>query len=191
MTDPPAEHEQEHEQGHEHLVVMGVAGCGKSTVAAELARRLGAVLVEGDDLHPPSNVARMSAGVPLTDAQRLPWLTAVRDRIAAVDAAGGDAVVACSALARAYRDVLRGAPGRVRFVHLTGPAELVAARLAARAGHFMPPALLPSQLAVLEPLGPDEDGVNVEVTGTPAEVAAEALRRLGRTAPASPRGDLR
>lgn len=185
MTDPPAERE------HEHLVVMGVAGCGKSTVAAELAGRLGAVLVEGDDLHPPSNVARMSAGVPLTDAERLPWLTAIRDRIGDVDAAGQDAVVACSALARAYRDVLRGAPGRVRFVHLTGPAELVAVRLAARAGHFMPPALLPSQLAVLEPLGSDEDGVTVEVTGTPAEVAAEALRRLGRTVPAAPEGDLR
>lgn len=183
MTDPRAE--------HEHLVVMGVAGCGKSTVAAELAQRLGAVLVDGDDLHPASNVARMSAGVPLTDAERMPWLATVRDRIGAVDAAGRDAVVACSALARAYRDVLRGAPGRVRFVHLTGPPDVLAARLAARSGHFMPPSLLPSQLALLEPLGPDEDGVTVEVTAAPAEVAAEALRRLRRTVPAAPEGDLR
>lgn len=183
MAEPSAE--------HEHLVVMGVAGCGKSTVAAELAQRLDAVLVEGDDLHPASSVARMSAGVPLTDAERLPWLEAVRDRIGAVDADGRDAVVACSALARAYRDVLRAAPGRVRFVHLAGPADVVAARLAARAGHFLPPALLPSQLATLEPLGPDEDGVTVQVTATPAEVATEALRRLGRTVPVAPEGDLR
>lgn len=159
------------------LVVMGVAGCGKSTVAGLLADRLGWPLGEADDWHPAANVAAMTAGTPLTDADRAPWLHAVRDWI---DAQGGDCVLTCSALRRSYRDVLRGAGSRVRFVHLDGSREELAARLAARTGHFMPPSLLDSQLAVLEPLEADEDGVVVGISGTPAEVADRAVEAVAR-----------
>ena len=163
----------------EHLVVMGVSGTGKSTTAALLAERLGRPMIEGDDLHPAANVAAMHAGRALTDADRAPWLRAIRD---AMTAAGGSTVVTCSALRRAYRDVLRTAEGRVRFVHLVVPADELARRLAARRGHFMPATLLASQLATLEPLGPDEDGVNVPVHGTPDQVVDEALRLLNVSA---------
>lgn len=154
---------------------MGVSGTGKSTTAAILAQRLGRPMIEGDDLHPAANVAAMHAGRALTDADRAPWLLAIRD---AMTAAGGSTVVTCSALRRSYRDVLRTAEGRVRFVHLVVPADELARRLAVRQGHFMPATLLASQLATLEPLGPDEDGVNVPVHGTPDQVADEALRLL-------------
>jgi gluconokinase len=160
------------------LVVMGVAGCGKSTVAELLADRLGWPLGEADDWHPAANVAAMTAGTALTDADRAPWLLAVRDWI---DAQDGDCVLTCSALRRSYRDVLRTAAARVRFVHLAGSREQLAERLAARTGHFMPPALLDSQLATLEPLGADEDGVVVPVDGTPVEVADRAARQLSET----------
>ncbi|WP_456845744.1 gluconokinase [Cellulomonas sp. P5_C6] len=159
----------------EHLVVMGVSGTGKSTTAALLAQRLGRPMIEGDDLHPAANVEAMRAGRALTDADRLPWLQAVRD---AMTEAGGPAVVTCSALRRSYRDILRTAEGGVRFVHLVVPADELARRLATRTGHFMPATLLASQLATLEPLGPDEDGVDVPVVGTPDETADEALRLL-------------
>ena len=159
----------------EHLVVMGVSGTGKSTTAALLAARLGWPMIEGDDLHPAANVEAMRAGRALTDADRGPWLRAIRD---AMTAAGGSTVVTCSSLRRSYRDVLRTAQGRVRFVHLVVPADELARRLAVRAGHFMPATLLASQLATLEPLGPDEDGVNVPVHGTPDQVVDEALRLL-------------
>ncbi|ROS26099.1 gluconokinase [Cellulomonas sp. PhB150] len=156
----------------EHVVVMGVSGTGKTTVGRLIAERLGATFIEGDDLHPAANVESMRAGIPLTDAQRAPWLALIRD---AMDAAGGDTVVACSALRRAYRDVLRGAHGRVRFVHLVVPPDELTRRLEARAGHFMPATLLASQLATLEDLEPDEDGVDVLVAGTPEAVTDEAL----------------
>ncbi|MEZ0446562.1 gluconokinase [Cellulomonas sp. ICMP 17802] len=159
----------------EHLVVMGVSGTGKSTTAALLAERLGRPLIEGDDLHPRANVEAMRAGRALTDDDRAPWLRAIRD---AMNAAGGSTVVTCSALRRSYRDVLRTAEGRVRFVHLVVPDDELTRRLAVREGHFMPPTLLASQLATLEPLGPDEDGVVVPVVGTPDQVADEALRLL-------------
>ncbi len=159
----------------EHLVVMGVSGTGKSTTAALLAARLGWPMIEGDDLHPAANVEAMRAGRALTDADRGPWLRAIRD---AMTAAGGSTVVTCSSLRRSYRDVLRTAQGRVRFVHLVVPADELARRLAVRAGHFMPATLLASQLATLEPLGPDEDGVDVPVVGTPEQTADEALRLL-------------
>ena len=158
---------------------MGVSGTGKSTTAALLAERLGRPMIEGDDLHPAANVAAMHAGRALTDADRAPWLRAIRD---AMTAAGGPTVVTCSALRRAYRDVLRTAEGRVRFVHLVVPADELARRLAVRRGHFMPATLLTSQLATLEPLGPDEDGVNVPVHGTPDQVVDEALRLLNLSA---------
>ncbi len=160
------------------VVVMGVAGSGKSTVAALLAQRLGAAFADGDDFHPPANVAAMAAGRPLTDDDRWPWLAAVRDWIAAQHAAGRAVVVPCSALRRTYRDMLREA-GPVRFVHLTGSAELLAERIGARTGHFMGPAMLAGQLATLEPLGPDEPGVVVDVAAEPARIVAAALDYLG------------
>jgi gluconokinase len=170
-TPPPAE--------PTHLVVMGVSGTGKTTVGRLLADALGWVFAEGDDFHPPANVARMQAGVPLDDEARLPWLRAIRDWTAEQDAAGRSTVVTCSALRVAYRDVLREAPGRTRFVHLVGDATLVGSRMSLRTDHFMPPSLLPSQLATLEPLGPGEDGLVVPVDGPPAQIADTALRALG------------
>nr|WP_197683514.1 gluconokinase [Jiangella alkaliphila] len=161
-----------------HLVVMGVSGSGKTTVATRLADRLGRPFAEADDMHPPANVAKMSAGTPLTDADRRPWLATVRDWLTGQAEQGRGAVVTCSALRRVYRDVLREAAGGVTFVHLDGDPELLAERMAARKGHFMPSSLLRSQLDTLEPLEPDEDGVRVPIDGTPDEIVAEALRRL-------------
>jgi len=162
------------------IVVMGVAGCGKSTVGGLLAARLGLQFVDADDLHPPSNVAKMSAGTPLTDDDRLPWLARVAEVLRGGDD-GAPTVVACSALRRSYRDALRdGAGGDVAFVHLHGASDLLARRIAARADHFMPPALLHSQLATLEPLGADETGVVVDVD-RPAHRAVDVVEGwLGR-----------
>lgn len=162
----------------EHLVVMGVSGSGKSTLARLLAARLDRPFAEGDDFHPASNIAAMAAGRSLTDADRAPWLAALVRWVDEQDAAGSDSVLTCSALRRRYRDVLRGAAGRVRFVHLVLDPGTLAERMAARTGHFMPPTLLGSQLATLEPLGPDEDGVQVEVAGEPHEVVDAVLRAL-------------
>lgn len=167
----------------EHLVVMGVSGTGKSTAALLLAERLGRPMVEGDDLHPAANVEAMRAGRALTDADRGPWLRAIRD---AMSAAGGPTVVTCSSLRRSYRDLLRTAHGRVRFVHLVVPPEELQRRLAVRTGHFMPATLLASQLATLEPLGPDEDGVDVPVAGPPDAIVDEALRLLRTSTGRSP-----
>lgn len=166
----------------QHLVVMGVSGSGKSTVAGILARRLGWSSAEGDDFHPAANVAKMAAGIPLTDDDRGPWLLAVAAWIREQDEAGRSSVVTCSALRRAYRDSLAAAAGRVRFVHLAGDPSVIAERMSRRAGHFMPPALLPSQLAALEPLAPDEDGVTVAVAADPEAVADGALRALALVA---------
>ncbi|WP_199431728.1 gluconokinase [Qaidamihabitans albus] len=169
------------------LVVMGVSGAGKSTAARLLARRLGWTMAEADEFHPEANIAKMTAGTPLTDADRLPWLSAIRDWIDERGAAGRSVVVTCSALKRSYRDVLRQAhAARVRFVFLHGSAQTVRLRLAERSGHFMPPSLLASQFGDLEPLGPDEDGVTVDVGDPPDEVVTRALRRLGLDAGASP-----
>ncbi|NGQ92471.1 gluconokinase [Rhodobacter sp. HX-7-19] len=135
------------------MVIMGVSGCGKSTVGAALAARLGLAYRDGDDLHPAANVAKMRAGQPLGDADRWPWL----DRVAAVLKDEAPVIIGCSALRRAYRDRIRsGAGGPVRFVHLSGQRDLIAARMATRAGHYMPLSLLDSQFATLEPPGPDE-----------------------------------
>lgn len=158
------------------LVVMGVAACGKTTVAEALAERLGWPVADADDFHPASNVAKMRAGTPLTDEDRMPWLATIRDWLTAAD---GDVVVTCSALRRRYRDVLRGAESSVRFVHLHGSKELLADRMVARQGHFMPAALLTSQLATLEPLEPDEGGVVVDIDADPDQIVEEALRGLG------------
>ena len=150
------------------LVVMGVSGSGKSTLARALAAQLGWPWIDGDDLHPAANLAKMSAGQPLGDEDRWPWLQRVRAWIDAREAAGEDGVVACSALKRRYRAVLDqdGADRAVRFIHLTGPRAELQARLQGRAGHFMPAALLDSQLADLEPLGPDEAGITVQLDPT-------------------------
>jgi gluconokinase len=161
------------------LVVMGVSGVGKTSVAAELVARTGWAFAEGDDFHPEANRRKMAAGHPLDDDDRWPWLRVVADWIGEREAAGEDAVVTCSALKRSYRDLLRDGHPTVRFVHLLAPRELLAERLGARKGHYMPPSLLESQLAALEDLQPDEPGVGVETTGDPAAVAERALASLG------------
>ncbi len=165
-----------------HVVVMGVAGSGKTTLALELRRRLGWPYAEADEFHPRANIDKMSAGTPLTDEDRRPWLAAIRDWLTEQARAGRSTIVTCSALRLAYRDVLRSAEGRVVFVHLTADAGLLAERMAHRSGHFMPPALLPSQLATLEPLVAGEDGIAIEVDVAPAEVAERAIGVLGLAA---------
>lgn len=135
------------------IVIMGVSGCGKSSVGAALGHSLGIPYRDGDDLHPAANVEKMRAGIPLTDADRWPWLA----RVAQVLHDEAPVIVGCSALRRTYRDRIRaGAGGAVRFVHLTGSRDIIAARMAARTGHYMPTALLDSQFATLEPPAPDE-----------------------------------
>ncbi|HXV92306.1 MAG TPA: gluconokinase [Pseudonocardia sp.] len=173
MTDSPQP------PGPPTLVVMGVSGVGKTSVATEIAARTGWVLAEGDDLHPEANRVKMASGRPLDDEDRWPWLRRVAEWIGAQEAAGHGAVVTCSALKRAYRDLLRDGHPSVRFVHLVAPPDVLEERVTGRRGHYMPPSLLPSQLAALEPLGADEPGVGVETTGDPAAVAGRALRALG------------
>ncbi len=148
------------------IVVMGVSGVGKTTVGVELARRLGIDFIDADDLHSAENVAKMSAGIPLVDDDRWPWL----DRVGAVLAADPRSVVACSALRRVYRDRLRATAPATLFVHLAAAPERVAAQAEAREDHFMPPALLRSQIATLEPLGDDERGITVVVNADPDEL---------------------
>ena len=159
------------------LVVMGVAGSGKSTLAALLAERLGWPLQEGDVLHPQANVDKMAAGQPLNDADRDPWLRLVAAWIDTRIAAGAPGIVTCSALKRAYRDVLRR--DGVRFVHLTGERYLLAQRMQERSGHFMPASLLDSQLATLEAPGADEDAITVDIALAPDAQAAAVLAWLG------------
>ncbi|WP_297726560.1 gluconokinase [Mycobacterium sp.] len=141
------------------VVVMGVSGSGKSTVGAALARRLAVPFVDADTLHPPANIVKMAAGEPLDDDDRYPWLERVGDWLAGHRHGG---VVSCSALKRKYRDHLRAHCPGVEFLHLSGSPELIGRRLAARSGHFMPAALLRSQLDALEPLGVDEAGVTAD-----------------------------
>lgn len=164
-----------------HVVVMGVAGSGKSTIATALGHRLGAEAIEGDDHHPPSNVAKMAAGIPLTDADRAPWLRALAALMAERHTASISTVLACSALRRAYRDILRaGLPGGSVFcVHLAGDEATLRERMRGRE-HFMPAGLLDSQLATLEPLGADESGVIVDVESAPAAVTEAAVEAVGR-----------
>ena len=163
----------------QHVVVMGVSGCGKTTVGERLADALGWPFAEGDRYHPQANIDKMSAGIPLQDADRWPWLRALAELIGDHERAGQNSVLSCSALKRAYRDELRGGAPRVRFVHLHGDQAVLAARLAARTGHFFPPGLLNSQFAALEPLGPDEDGFVVDVALDPDAQVAASLRGLG------------
>ncbi|GHF21746.1 gluconokinase [Streptomyces griseoluteus] len=158
------------------VVVMGVAGTGKTTIGPLLAARLGVPYAEGDDFHPQANIDKMSAGTPLEDADRWPWLDAIGRW--AHGRAGLGGVVSSSALKRSYRDRLRAEAPGVVFVHLTGSRELIESRMSQRQGHFMPTALLDSQFATLQPLQADEAGVAVDVSGSPEEIterAAEAL----------------
>ncbi|CAL9581270.1 gluconokinase [Streptomyces sp. enrichment culture] len=158
------------------VVVMGVSGTGKTTVGNLLADRLGVPYAEADDFHPRANIEKMSAGIPLTDDDRWPWLDAIGDWARGRAGLGG--VVSCSALKRAYRDRLRDAAPGLVFLHLTGDRALVAERLAQRKGHFMPTGLLDSQFATLQPLEPDEAGAAVDVTPAPAEITERALAAL-------------
>ena len=159
------------------VVVMGVSGTGKSTVAGLLAGRLNWDLEEGDDLHPAENVAKMAAGIPLTDDDRWPWLDTVASWIREHELAGRPGVITCSALKRAYRDRLRGP--HVVFVHLVGSAELVGNRLTKRVDHYMPPTLLQSQMDTLETPDPDERVLTVDIGRKPAAEADEIVERLG------------
>ncbi|WP_169164284.1 gluconokinase [Cellulomonas taurus] len=163
----------------QHLVVMGVAGSGKTTVAQILADRLDRPYAEADEFHPQANIDKMSAGTPLTDDDRWPWLQAIRDWLTEQTRAGRSAIVTCSALKTAYRDVLREAEGRVTFVHLDGTIDQIGERMSGRSGHFMPPSLLPSQFETLQRLGDDEDGVVVQVGASPQSVVDNALSELG------------
>jgi carbohydrate kinase (thermoresistant glucokinase family) len=158
------------------LVVMGVSGCGKSTVAALLAGRLGWPFAEGDDFHPPANVAKMHSGHPLDDEDRRPWLAELARWIDERLAEGSGGVVTCSALKRRYRDVLRREG--VVFVYLHGTHDQIARRMAARHGHFMPVALLDSQFADLEEPGADENAIRVDIGDTPSQIADRILHRL-------------
>lgn len=159
-------------------VVMGVSGCGKSEVGMRLAQTLGARFIEGDRFHPMENVAKMSAGVPLSDADRQGWLQALRAEIEHAWDAGEQVVLACSALKRAYRDFLRGDSDAVRFVHLHGERGLIAQRMAARAGHFMPQSLLDSQLRDLEPLQRDEGGMTLDLRQSPSMLVEHVVASL-------------
>ena len=156
------------------VVVMGVSGCGKSTVGAQLAHALHAEFLEGDLLHPPRNIELMAAGVALTDADRHDWLLALAARLKAAADAKVALVVSCSALKRSYRDLLRGASSELAFVHLHGDAAELNARMAARVGHYMPASLLASQLATLEAPGADEHALTIDAA-LPAPQAAEQV----------------
>jgi gluconokinase len=157
------------------VVIMGVAGCGKSTIAEFLAARWGFDALEGDVLHPSANAAKMAAGIPLDDADRAPWLGAIAKH--ARNRRGG-LVISCSALARRYRDTLRMGAPLALFIHLDGPPELMEARVAARTGHFMPSSLVASQFAVLERLEHDERGLTIDAGLDPCTVAELVERHL-------------
>ena len=160
------------------LVVMGVSGSGKSTIADRLAARLDWRFEDGDGFHPPGNVAKMSAGQPLTDDDRRPWLQAIADEIDRVSRQGERLVVACSALKRSYRDILSHGRKDVRFVFLNGSYELIASRLAARKGHFMPPGLLASQFKTLEPPDTSEHPVTVSIDAPVETIVDDIIHQL-------------
>lgn len=163
-------------------IVMGVSGSGKTTVAKKLAASLHCPFVEGDDLHPPSNVEKMRGGTPLTDADRLPWLAKIAEVIEGWRRRRESGVVTCSALKRSYRDILTGGHRDVTIVYLRGSQKLIHDRMAARKGHFMPTTLLDNQFATLEEPGSDEHAITVDIAGTPAEIAAEVERKLSSRA---------
>ena len=160
------------------VVMMGVSGSGKTTIAEGVAKREGWPMVEGDAFHPPANVAKMASGTPLTDEDRWPWLRAIAREVDALRGRGQSAVVTSSALKRAYRDILIGDRPDVRLVYLKGSKDLIGRRMAERKGHFMPPALLDSQFATLEEPGEDEHPIVVSIEPPPAVVIDEVVRKL-------------
>jgi gluconokinase len=160
------------------VVVMGVSGVGKTTVAKGLSTVLGWTYAEGDAFHSEANVEKMAAGTPLTDDDRWPWLRSIGEWMSEEIAAGRSAVVTCSALRRVYRDLLRESRPEVVFCHLAAAPEVIGERMERRADHYMPASLLPSQLATLEPLESDEPGVEVSVEGEASQVIARALTAL-------------
>lgn len=166
-----------------HLIVTGVSGSGKTTIARALAKERGVEMIEGDEYHPPQNVAKMAAGIPLTDEDRRPWLETLAGLLADRHARGMGAVLSCSALRRAYRDVLREAvPGDETFIiQLDADRDTLRSRMESRIGHYMPPDLLESQLATLEPLEADEPGVILDATQLPDVVAAQAVMAIRST----------
>lgn len=161
------------------IIVMGVSGAGKSTIAEALAQRLGFAMRDGDGFHPAANVAKMASGVPLTDADRWPWLKAIADAIDAMAASGTPVIIACSALKRAYREVLVHGRSDVVIVYLKGSRQIIAERLARRLDHFMPPALLDSQFAALEEPGPDEPAIAVDIRGSIEAIVDDIVLKLG------------
>ena len=162
------------------IVVMGVSGSGKTSAARELTRQLGWEYIEGDDLHPEANVAKMASGIPLDDEDRWPWLRRIAEVIGEHEATGTSVVITCSALKRSYRDLLRDGHPSVWFAHMQVSQQVLADRLAQRKGHYMPPSLLDSQLATLQPLADDEPGEVVDGDGPLQETITELLADLER-----------
>jgi gluconokinase len=160
------------------VVVMGVAGSGKTTVASLLASDLKCQFQEGDDLHPAENIEKMHSGMPLTDADRLPWLHKIAQELDGWRMRGESGVLTCSALKRSYRDIVIGDRSDVTLVYLKGSHDLIRQRMAARCGHFMPVGLLDSQFASLREPTPDEHAITVNTSDTPAEIAAEIMSQL-------------
>ncbi len=164
-----------------HLVVMGVAGSGKSTLAAALSKQLGWACAEADEFHPQANIAKMSQGIPLQDEDRWPWLRQIRDWMSRQAQAGCSTVLTCSALKKSYRQLLAEAEGRVLFLHLDGGADLISQRMQGREGHFMPPTLLPSQIATLEALSQEEldaGSLRLDISRSPEELVAAVVQAL-------------
>ncbi len=158
-----------------HVIVMGVSGCGKTTIAQGIGERMELPFAEADRFHPPANIEKMEAGTPLEDADRWPWLRDLSAWMAAQAREGQSTVMACSALRRSYRDLLRAGPPSLHFVHLQGPLEVIRDRMSSRSGHFMPVSLLQSQFDTLEPLGEDEDGVVLDLRRPPEELIDTAV----------------
>jgi gluconokinase len=165
------------------VVVMGVSGCGKSTVGRALASALAATFLDADDFHPPANVERMRQGIALTDAERAPWLDALAARLASASAADEPLVLACSALKRSYRDALRRGAPALSLVHLSGSPALLAERITARPGHYMPRTLLPSQLATLETPTDDEHAITLDVAAATDDLVASILADIRKHLP--------